>query len=97
MDSLLLENQIRKATGLTTVNAITNTMNAYNCPKCGAEMQEGFLLEHQLALRWIAGKPDTSSWLGDVKAPGREQRQVRSYRCVGCGYLESYAQANISQ
>jgi hypothetical protein len=58
-------------------------------------MQEGFLLEHRVALRWIGGKPD-ASWLGDINAHGRKQRQVGSYRCVGCGYLELYAEAEIS-
>ena len=64
------------------------------CPKCGAEMQEGFTLEHRKAVRWISGKQETS-FLGDIKASGRAHRQIESYRCVGCGYLESYAQTEI--
>jgi hypothetical protein len=52
-------------------------------------MEQGFTLEHRKAVRWIAGKPKTSP-LGDVRA-GAEQRQIETYRCVGCGYLESYA------
>jgi predicted nucleic-acid-binding Zn-ribbon protein len=70
-------------------------MNIDKCPKCGAEMQEGFLIESKLPLRWIAGKPKTSV-LGGTQARGTEQRQIESYRCVGCGYLESYARADIS-
>jgi Domain of unknown function (DUF6487) len=66
---------------------------SFNCPKCGAEMQPGFILEHRKALRWIAGEPKTS-FLGDVGATG-EQRHIESYRCVGCGYLESYARTKI--
>jgi len=62
----------------------------HKCPKCSADMQEGFILEHRLPVRWIAGKPE-KSLLGDIKAAKREQRQIESYRCVGCGYLESYA------
>ena len=69
-------------------------MKTRECPKCGAEMREGFLLEHRVPLRWIAGKPDRS-WTGDTKAHGREQRHVGSYRCVGCGYLELFAEAEI--
>lgn len=53
-------------------------------------MQEGLTLEHRLRVRWIAGKPK-QSFLGDIKAAGQEQRLVESYRCIGCGYLESYA------
>jgi uncharacterized Zn finger protein len=66
--------------------------NIDKCSKCGADMQEGFILEHRVAVRWIAGKPETS-FSGDIKARGKEQREVESYRCVGCGYLESYARA----
>ncbi len=58
-------------------------------------MREGFILEHRLPSRWIAGKPE-ASFLGEIKAKCREQRQIESYRCVGCGYLESYALAEIS-
>jgi hypothetical protein len=58
-------------------------------------MQEGFLLEHRLALRWISGKPKTSL-SGDIKAGGREQRHVESYCCVECGYIDLYAGADIS-
>ena len=58
-------------------------------------MREEFILDHRLASRWISGKPEASV-LGDTKAKGREQRHVESYRCVGCGYLESYASAEVS-
>jgi len=67
----------------------------YKCPKCGEQMREGFILEHRLPSRWIAGKPE-ASFLGDAKAKGREQRHIESYRCVGCGYLESYASTEVS-
>jgi len=70
-------------------------MNIDPCPKCGAAMQEGFLIESKLPLRWITGQPETSA-LGGTKISGQQQRQVQSYRCVGCGYLESYARAAIS-
>ena len=63
------------------------------CPKCGAEMEQGFILEHRKAVRWIAGKPEPSI-LGDVRTSG-EHRHTESYRCVGCGYLESYAWTRI--
>jgi ribosomal protein S27AE len=63
------------------------------CSKCGAEMEAGFMLEHRKALRWVAGTPQTSL-LGDVKT-GSEQHHSESYRCVGCGYLQSYARIKI--
>jgi hypothetical protein len=64
--------------------------NTDKCVKCGGDMEEGFILEHRAAVRWIAGKPE-ASFSGDIKARGKEQRQVTSYRCIGCGHLESYA------
>jgi predicted nucleic-acid-binding Zn-ribbon protein len=70
-------------------------MSNHKCPKCGADMQEGFTLEHRLPVGWFAGKPERS-FLGDIKAAGREHRHIESYRCVGCGYLESYATDIIS-
>jgi predicted Zn-ribbon and HTH transcriptional regulator len=63
------------------------------CPKCSAEMEEGFILEHRQPVRWIAGKAETSI-SGDVKSSG-EQRRIESYRCIGCGYLESYARTTV--
>jgi predicted nucleic-acid-binding Zn-ribbon protein len=65
------------------------------CPKCGGEMQEGFILEHRLPARWITGKPEKSI-LGDIKADDREHRHIESYRCLGCGYLELYALEKIN-
>jgi hypothetical protein len=52
-------------------------------------MQRGFLLEHRKAVRWIGGKPEPTL-LGDVKSASN-QYQIETYRCIACGYLESYA------
>ena len=64
------------------------------CPKCGATMQEGFILDTtyggQLVSRWVAGKPEPSFWTG-TKISDKDQHKIQSYRCTGCGYLESYA------
>jgi hypothetical protein len=65
------------------------------CLKCGAEMREGFILEHRMPARWIAGKPKRSS-SGEIKAHGNEQRHIESYCCSGSGYLEFYAGAHVS-
>jgi hypothetical protein len=57
-------------------------------------MQEGFILDvthgARLVSHWVAGKPEASFWTG-AKVKGREQHSIQSFRCVGCGYLESYA------
>lgn len=40
--------------------------------------------------KWVEGVPDSKrSGYMDVK--GKEEFMVTSYRCMGCGYLESYA------
>lgn len=57
-------------------------------------MEEGFILEHiehrRNVAEWIQGKPEISFWMG-AKIDGRAQYQIRSYRCIACGFLESYA------
>ena len=65
------------------------------CPKCNAEMDEGFILDKghynaQMVSQWVEGAPERSIWTG-IKTKGRDKFQVTTYRCSGCGYLESYA------
>jgi predicted nucleic-acid-binding Zn-ribbon protein len=61
--------------------------NELKCPKCGADMKQGYVLELGEApllsvSQWIAGPPDKLN---------KEQFPIESFRCVRCGYLESYA------
>jgi predicted nucleic-acid-binding Zn-ribbon protein len=63
-----------------------------NCPKCKGQLEQGFVVDHAhygapMVSEWMAGPPKTS-WMG-VKVKG--VRQITTYRCTGCGYLESYA------
>ena len=63
------------------------------CPKCGGEMEEGFVLDnpsdgHQSG--WVEGAPEGSRWTG-IKMKGKVQLPVVAYRCQLCGFLESYA------
>lgn len=64
------------------------------CSKCEERMEEGFVVDiSQGAGRvssWIAGPPETSFWTG-IKFGDRENINIRTFRCAGCGYLESYA------
>jgi predicted nucleic-acid-binding Zn-ribbon protein len=65
------------------------------CPKCGAAMEQGFLLDvgHANAGRqsqWVAGEPEASFWLG-LKVSDRPVLEVTTLRCTRCGFLESYA------
>jgi tRNA(Ile2) C34 agmatinyltransferase TiaS len=64
------------------------------CPKCGSEMEQGFLVDHNYYTadqpEWVEGPVERSFWTG-VKTRGKERRHVTTNRCVGCGYLESFA------
>ena len=65
------------------------------CPKCGGPMEEGFVRDTtagaDLHVKPAEGRAACRSfWLG-VVTKGREEYPVISYRCEGCGFLESYA------
>ncbi len=64
------------------------------CAKCGQWMQKGFIVEQNLTNYipsvWVEGSPEPSFWT-ITKIAGKTKRLVVSYRCVECGYLESYA------
>lgn len=40
--------------------------------------------------KWASGEPERSFWSG-LKLKGKDVLPVTTYRCIGCGYLESYA------
>ena len=66
-----------------------------NCPRCQGLMEEGFILDHgdynsKMVNTWVEGKPVKSFWSG-IKTSDRQRYAVKTYRCAGCGYLESYA------
>ncbi len=64
------------------------------CPKCSAAMEEGFILdqtqEGARASEWIGDPAEKSFWLR-VEKSGKAVYTIHSYRCVDCGFLESYA------
>jgi len=70
------------------------------CCKCSGEMRQGFILDAthgaRLVSRWVSGTPEASLWSG-TKVDGREQYFVQAFRCVACGYLESYANESCSR
>ncbi len=69
-------------------------MKNHECPKCQKRMEEGFIKDeshgYTVASKWVEGPPEKSFWTG-TKTRGKKQVQVQTYRCPGCGYLESYA------
>lgn len=64
------------------------------CPKCRVAMEEGFIIDQAdggatVVSEWVGGRPDKRWW--GLKTGDREKLEVTTYRCTGCGYLESYA------
>ncbi len=67
---------------------------AESCSKCGGKMEIGFVLEQNLTNYipnvWVEGSPERSFWTV-TQISGKTKRLVTSFRCVSCGYLESFA------
>ena len=64
------------------------------CLRCFGEMQEGFIAGSRdgitdFPIRWHPGRPEQALVSGT--ASNAQAPVVRTFRCVGCGYLESYA------
>ncbi len=57
-------------------------------------MQEGFVMDmnygSRLVSRWVEGPPKRSIWAG-TQIDGRNQYKIKAFRCLVCGFLESYA------
>ena len=56
-------------------------------------MEEGFVLDTYYdgarISSWVAGKPEFG-FFGSVKVADKQQTEVLTFACIGCGYLESY-------
>jgi hypothetical protein len=63
------------------------------CQKCGARMLQGLTVTEprstQVTTCWIEGEAKRG-FLG-IKLPKSRRFEVLTFRCPGCGYLESYA------
>ncbi len=69
------------------------------CPKCNSSMEHGFIPDeyraHNEVTVWVAGQPERSLETGSVVLSGAQMWQVVTYRCTGCGYLESFARDQL--
>jgi hypothetical protein len=58
-------------------------------------MEKGYTLEEgrkgDSREQWVEGLPKRSIWFGGLDTSGQRILPVQTYRCVRCGYLESYA------
>ena len=71
------------------------------CLRCEGLMEEGFVLDRghynsKMVNTWVEGEPVKSFWSG-IKTSDRQQYEVRTFRCVECGYLESYANEALGE
>ncbi len=62
------------------------------CPRCDGSMTEGVIIDNSYGEKkvsaWAEGRPE-KRWYG-LKFP-KKVREITSFRCNRCGYLESYA------
>lgn len=64
------------------------------CPKCTQMMVHGFIPEishRSSASFWVEGEQEHSFWDSGVKISEDKVISIVTYRCAGCGFLESYA------
>lgn len=68
---------------------------SHQCSKCGSDMEEGFLLEKGdggvLSVETWAPGPPEKNWLSGLSLKDRLVYDVTTFRCMACGFLESYA------
>jgi len=67
------------------------------CIRCHGQLQVGYIPQSTESglrqLNWCPGAPQRSFWTG-LKVKKGTALTVITYRCVNCGYLESYASPN---
>jgi hypothetical protein len=59
------------------------------CLKCNGELEVGFVARPRV-VEWIEDVLHKSTLLG-VKVREGKQLRIRTFRCIDCGFLESYA------
>jgi hypothetical protein len=70
-------------------------MENKKCPKCGGEMDEGLQTNkmnnfiHVMNLPLVWGRKLVKSYISGYKL--EDEKEIKTYRCTKCGYLESYA------
>ena len=64
------------------------------CPKCNGRMELGTIIDMGYGsvsmARWHPGEAK-KAWHGSIKLDKKALRDVETYRCQKCGFLESYA------
>jgi hypothetical protein len=70
------------------------------CPRCKSEMVQGFIVDFhagggRLVINWVEGTPEKAFW-SVTKVPTDKCIPVGTFRCSGCGFLESYARPEFA-
>ncbi len=67
--------------------------NNPTCPKCAGSMEQGVIPDMGYGKVWVSSWQQSSEkgLLGGLKIWKKERIEIAAYRCVKCGYLESYA------
>jgi len=68
---------------------------APDCPRCSSTMEDGFIIDkahHSIpqTQKWVQGPYEYSFWKG-LRLRDKTVFEVTTFRCIRCGYLESYA------
>lgn len=58
------------------------------CPKCDEKMEKGALIERG---KGTAGSTKWGTGVNQLLGTINDKKEVVSYRCTSCGFLESYA------
>lgn len=70
--------------------------NQIFCPKCNIQMQQGYILDSMYGnlvtttSKWSQGRPKKILSFA-LPSSDKKSTEITTYRCPGCGYLESYA------
>ena len=63
------------------------------CPKCKGKMEVGVIADEAYTSTcvstWVEGTAEKGFF--GLKARGKKRLEIATYRCISCGYLESYA------
>lgn len=69
------------------------------CVRCGGALEAGFVPDRDYGMptkpsEWVEGEAVSKFWTG-LQVDGRRQYKVVTFRCVGCGHLESFAREPV--
>jgi hypothetical protein len=65
------------------------------CSKCSKQMEEGYISDQGAKSVhfsvWVSGQPQ-KQFFGGLDLDGKTTINITTFRCMACGFLESYAQ-----